>query len=258
MRPVLFSQLVARVLARSRQHSGSHRGGLGRAERHGDVSLSVSTMLSIVALIALTTARRIARAMRSYLGAHLGTREFLERRTAESEVRVAVYVLSTEYFPRSAERLLEALVANEMLTPILIFRLSALPSLDRTALTLFADMIARCKRLGTTLLLCEPPPLSCANPTSFRLGLPRDLTFPSLEAALRHAHSRARKHGRICIVEHVGAGADDDAPVQSRSLHSKVGITLGRRSTTKLASVRMRDRPQVQFVRKVQAPPPDR
>lgn len=215
-------------------------------------------IVALIALIALIAARRIARAMRSCLIANRGKGGSLVLRIAECGERVAVYVLSKEYFPRSAERLLEALVVNGMLTPTLIFRLGALPSLDRAALTLFAGMIAHCKRLGTTLLLCEPPPLSCANPTSFRLRLPRDLTFPSLEAALRHAHSRARKHGRICIVEHVGAGADGDAPVQSRSFHSKHGTTLGRWSTTKLASVRLRDRPQVQFFRKRQAPPPDR
>jgi hypothetical protein len=258
VRQARFSQLVAKVLARPPHHSARGLGRYDHAERHSDFFEFVRTLLGMVALIALIGARRIARAMRSYLTAHFGTGESSVRRPSEREVHVAVYVVSKEYFPRSAERLLEALVANEMLTSVVIFRLGALPLLNRMALQLFADMIARCERVGTTLLFCELPPLSDPSATLFGLGSRRDCTFPSLEAALQHVRARARQDGRRCIVERLGAGAGEDAPVQSRSVHLKDRPNPGRRSMTKLASVRLRDRPQVLFYRKIQAPPPDR
>jgi len=194
----LFQTLVVKTLARSNRKARQGLAKVGSMNEPSHRRLTAACILGfLVMLIAL---RRFARKIRDFTVVFRGSGDVDQRLPGAGEAHAAVYMLPSAFYPRSAQRLLEELIDNGMLTPVLIFRLCALPPLDRASLALLSEMVTRCKRLGTALLLSEPPPLACEDATVSKLRLPAHVTFPTLDTALRHARAHARSKGRICRV----------------------------------------------------------
>jgi len=151
------------------------------------VGMVLASLLFIRRMASLTNVSEIRREMDDDDDESLASSEAAWRRAIPSNV--SVYEISGPFFFGAAETFKEALGQIAVRPKVLVIRMREVSAIDSTGMRALRDVVRRCQRDGTAVLLCDvrEQPLDALRDSTVGADIGLDNVLPDIDRALARA-----------------------------------------------------------------------